>query len=220
MEGRVVCRRGLSGGWDGGKRPGAREPTAVRVRGSSIVTVGEPDAVAGAGDEIVDLDGGTLLPGFIDAHVHPVMGGVQLRQCDLRGARDSAANYQRVIADYAAAHPAAEWITGSGWTLSAFPGGIPTRELLDEVVPDRPDLALAGDALAGGAAVGQDVRRALAALPRRQRTAVVLRFFLDLSEADTADAMGCSIGTVKSTTHKALAALRTSPLLADLVEGR
>ncbi|TDC52297.1 SigE family RNA polymerase sigma factor [Jiangella ureilytica] len=50
---------------------------------------------------------------------------------------------------------------------------------------------------------------ALRALTARQRTVVVLRFFADLSEADAAAAMGCSVGTVKSQTARALARLRT-----------
>ncbi len=49
---------------------------------------------------------------------------------------------------------------------------------------------------------------ALRALPTRQRTAVVLRYYEDLSEADSARAMGCSVGTVKSTTARALLAMR------------
>src|SRR3954451_20442143 len=54
------------------------------------------------------------------------------------------------------------------------------------------------------------LRRALAELPRRQRAAVVLRYYLDLDEAATAAALGCSIGTVKSQTAKGLARLRAS----------
>ena len=50
--------------------------------------------------------------------------------------------------------------------------------------------------------------RSLAALTPRQRAVVVLRFYEDLSEADTAEAMGCSVGTVKSQTHDALRRLR------------
>jgi RNA polymerase sigma-70 factor (sigma-E family) len=51
------------------------------------------------------------------------------------------------------------------------------------------------------------VRRALADLPRRQREAVVLRYYADLSEADTAAAMGVSVGSVKAYTSRGLAAL-------------
>jgi DNA-directed RNA polymerase specialized sigma24 family protein len=53
-----------------------------------------------------------------------------------------------------------------------------------------------------------DLMQALAGLPPRQRVALVLRYFEDLSEADVAEAMGCSVGTVKSTTSRALERLR------------
>ena len=53
-----------------------------------------------------------------------------------------------------------------------------------------------------------DLMQALAELSPRQRVALVLRYFEDLSEADVAEAMGCSVGTVKSTTSRALDRLR------------
>jgi len=55
----------------------------------------------------------------------------------------------------------------------------------------------------------QDLVDALRALPGRQREAVVLRFVVDLPEAEVALAMGCSVGTVKSSTSRGLAGLRT-----------
>ena len=58
-----------------------------------------------------------------------------------------------------------------------------------------------------------DVWAALAALPPRQRMCVVLRYLEDLTEADIAELMGCSIGTVKSQLHKARRLL--GPLLRD-----
>jgi predicted amidohydrolase YtcJ len=110
--------------------------TCVRVRGGRITQVG-PDLGALGPAEPVDLDEGTLLPGFIDAHAHPVFAGHQLRRCDLRPARTQA-GYLDIVARYAADHPGEEWITGGGWEMAAFPGGIPTRQALDAVVPDRP----------------------------------------------------------------------------------
>jgi RNA polymerase sigma-70 factor (sigma-E family) len=82
-------------------------------------------------------------------------------------------------------------------------GERPTGEL-----PERPEIR---DAYAD-AELRTDVARALDALPRRQRAVIVLRFFDDLTEAQVATAMSCSIGTVKSQTAKALAKLRTSGL--------
>lgn len=61
----------------------------------------------------------------------------------------------------------------------------------------------------GRVEAGADLMQALGELPPRQRVAVVLRYFEDLSEAQVAEAMGCSVGTVKSTTSRALERLRT-----------
>ncbi|WP_078866510.1 amidohydrolase [Streptomyces sp. NRRL S-1448] len=113
---------------------------AVAVRGERIVAVGHDADVReliGPGTEVVDLRGKLLIPGFQDAHVHPVGGGMELAQCDLSAA-ETAEAYRELIGSYAAAHPQAPWITGGGWSLEAFPGGMPTRQFLDALVPDRP----------------------------------------------------------------------------------
>lgn len=61
----------------------------------------------------------------------------------------------------------------------------------------------------------QDLLAALATLPRSQRAVVVLRYFDDLTEAQTAQALGIGVGTVKSHHARAMAALRRSPLLTE-----
>ncbi|MEU0270622.1 amidohydrolase [Streptomyces sp. NPDC006307] len=113
--------------------------SAVAVRGRRIVAVGgsEVHGLIGPRTEVVDLRGRLLIPGFQDAHVHPVGGGVEMGRCDLSGATTAEA-YRRRIREYADAHPEAEWITGGGWSMEAFPGGTPDRRFLDELVPDRP----------------------------------------------------------------------------------
>ncbi|MDX6282427.1 MAG: hypothetical protein QOH03_3498 [Kribbellaceae bacterium] len=60
--------------------------------------------------------------------------------------------------------------------------------------------------------------KALAGLPPRQRACVVLRYFDELSVDETAEALGCSAGTVKSQTMRALEKLRLDPALADLTD--
>ena len=87
--------------------------------------------------EVVDLAGRMLLPGFQDAHIHPPGSGLEMLRCNLSDLY-SLADYRRVIADYCAANPDAPWIVGGGWYMDVFPGGLPTKEELDAVVPDRP----------------------------------------------------------------------------------
>ena len=76
------------------------------------------------------------------------------------------------------------------------------REVLTDQVPDRPAVD------AGRHDDAEELRQALRALPAKQRAAVVLRFYCDLSEQETAAAMGVSVGTVKSHTSRGLARLR------------
>ena len=88
-----------------------------------------------------------------------------------------------------------------------------TESLVDAVPePSGPRAADAADALGASEALMRALRR----LGPRQRAVVVLRFWMDMSEAETAAALNCSVGTVKSQASRALAALRGS---AELVEG-
>ncbi|GAB7044330.1 MULTISPECIES: amidohydrolase [Catenuloplanes] len=114
--------------------------TGGRARRADVAVDGARITAVGAGltgRQTVDLDGGLLLPGFQDAHVHPIAAGVQLLRCDLTSAA-SADEYLRIIRRYAAEHPDLGWIIGGGWSMEAFPGGTPTRRALDAIVADRP----------------------------------------------------------------------------------
>lgn len=114
--------------------------SAVAVRGGRIVAVGSEHDVrdlVGAATEVVDLRGRLLVPGFQDAHVHPVWGGLDLMRCDL-SELSSEGEYLDRIAAYAAEHADDDWVLSGGWSMSAFPGGTPTATALDRVVPDRP----------------------------------------------------------------------------------
>lgn len=92
------------------------------------------------------------------------------------------------------------------------------RRRLDEYPTDEvPDQAVADDAGDAGDSDLQDtLRRAIDRLPQRMRAAVVLRYYEDMTEAEVADALGVSLGTVKSTVSRAVAKLRIdAELLAE-----
>jgi predicted amidohydrolase YtcJ len=117
-------------------RPG--DVGAVAVTAGRIVALGAGalDAV-GPGTEVVDFGDGLLLPGFTDAHIHAVQGGLERMRCDLSEStgRDDCL---RRVAEYAASRPDVAWVTGGGWIQTHFPGGVATAADLDRVVPDRP----------------------------------------------------------------------------------
>jgi predicted amidohydrolase YtcJ len=117
-------------------RPAAE---AVVVKGDRIAFVGALDEARSLAPsaEVIDSGGGSVLPGFHDAHIHPWHGGLARLECGLHDA-SSLDEYSHLIRTYADDHPDRPWILGSGWAMSAFPGGNPRREDLDAVVSDRP----------------------------------------------------------------------------------
>ncbi|WP_288337751.1 amidohydrolase [uncultured Gordonia sp.] len=112
----------------------------LAVADGVIISVGRgvDRALLGPATEVHDLGGASLLPGFIDAHVHPVAGGLAALRCDLSELPHTRRGYLDAIAAYARAHPDEPVISGSGWYGDAFVGGLPTCGDLDEVIADRP----------------------------------------------------------------------------------
>jgi predicted amidohydrolase YtcJ len=102
---------------------------------TGVLTPGDLDRLDRP-EEVVDLAGGLVSPGFTDAHCHPIQGGLERMQCDLTdgSTRDE---YLALVREYAAGHDG-PWIVGGGWAMAAFPGGTPVASDLDAVVPDRP----------------------------------------------------------------------------------
>ena len=113
---------------------------AIAVHGERISAVGDAASIAsaiGPSTRVIDLRGRMLVPGFQDAHVHPLSSGLEQLACDLRVAEGRPAVLE-TIRQYAAAHPDREWIVGGGWYMGDFPDGLPRREDLDAILPSRP----------------------------------------------------------------------------------
>ena len=91
---------------------------------------------------VVELPGGLVVPGFHDAHVHALAGGLAEQHCDLHDL--PARKYLAAVAQYAAGHPDAPWIVGDGWLMDAFAGG-PRSEALDQVTAGRPTFLTSAD---------------------------------------------------------------------------
>jgi predicted amidohydrolase YtcJ len=120
-------------------------PHAGPLRDALAITDGRISAIGAGSDmepligphtRVLRLNGETLLPGFQDAHTHPVQGELTARRCDL--SELTADRFDEVIRAYAAAHPERPWIEGAGWSVTDFPDAAPRREAFDALVPDRP----------------------------------------------------------------------------------
>lgn len=123
--------------FDGQRHLGA---AAVAVRRGLVVAVGDPATVrerAGEDAEEVDCGGGLLLPGFQDAHMHPLVGGLERLRCELSGL-SSVEDYLDALRASARRQSGAAWFRAGGWSISAFGPHGPTAELLDSVVADKP----------------------------------------------------------------------------------
>jgi predicted amidohydrolase YtcJ len=123
------------------------------VRGNKVVRVGtnrEIQRLRRAQTTVIDAKGGAVLPGFNDAHAHLVSGGLSLDQVGLDEAR-TVEEIKDTIRVWAEAHPERQWITGRGWYYQPFNGAMPTRQMLDALVPDRPAYLIAYDGHTGWA---------------------------------------------------------------------
>ena len=120
---------------------------AIAISGKRITYVGNNSGAQdfiGPDTRIIDLEGKMVLPGFIEAHVHPSGAALLLAGVSLFTATTSD-EYLKLIKDYASKNPNASVIRGFGWNHPAFGPNGPTKELLDSVVPDRPVVLFALD---------------------------------------------------------------------------
>ena len=126
---------------------------AVAIRGNKVVRVGsnrEIERLRRAQTTIIDARGGAVVPGFNDAHAHFISGGLALDQVNLLEAK-TLDEIKDTIRIWSEVHPERTWITGRGWYYQPFAGTLPTRQLLDTLVPDRPAYLVAYDGHTGWA---------------------------------------------------------------------
>jgi predicted amidohydrolase YtcJ len=120
---------------------------AVAIRGNQILRVGserEVTRLRKPQTTMIDAKGAAVVPGFNDAHVHFITGGLGLERIDLAGAV-TVDEVQSRIRTWASDHADASWVLGRGWYYQPFPGGLPTRQQLDAVVSDRPAQIISSD---------------------------------------------------------------------------
>ncbi len=112
---------------------------AVAIDGERIVAVGTSREIGSAydGARAIDLKGKFVTPGFNDAHLHFLNGGLSLTRVDLNGAKTLNEAKRRVAARASEVQPGA-WILGRGWDHTLWGGQWPTRQDLDEVAPRNP----------------------------------------------------------------------------------
>jgi predicted amidohydrolase YtcJ len=120
-----------------------RQPTAqaVAVLGDRIVAVGASNDIEvwhGDHTRVIDAAGKLLVPGFNDAHVHFVSGGLALDSVHLNDA-GSAEDFARRIRERAQSTPKGEWISGGDWDETKWTlARLPTKELIDPGTPNTP----------------------------------------------------------------------------------
>ena len=126
--------------------PDAPWAQAVLTDGERIAFVGSADeARRRAGPDVATITtDGAVVPGFVDGHAHLLMSGGALLQAQLR-ACESLGHIADALVQWRQRNPNAERVVGIGWLFSAVPDGVPTRQMLDAIVPDVPVYLSAAD---------------------------------------------------------------------------
>ncbi len=137
----VGCDLALLHGKIWTENPRQPEVEAVAISGNKISALGtsaEISKLTGPHTEVIDLHGRRVVPGFNDAHVHFLIGGMSLTSVKLHGLK-SQAEFRQAIAAYAKIRPKGEWILNGSWDHESWnPPVLPTHQLIDDVTPDNP----------------------------------------------------------------------------------
>jgi predicted amidohydrolase YtcJ len=113
---------------------------AVAVADDEILAVGpagDIKSLIGPETEVITADGGLVVPGFIDSHVHFLAGGSTIASVQLRNAKTPEEFVERMGA-FADSVAPGEWITGGTWDHTNWGGELPRRDWIDSVTHDNP----------------------------------------------------------------------------------
>ncbi|RJT39111.1 amidohydrolase [Mesorhizobium waimense] len=120
---------------------------AVAIKDGTIVAIGSRasiDELRGTATKVIDAKGGSVLPGFIEAHMHLFSGAAELAHLQLSGVHGFEA-LQRAIRDYASTQPDAKMLVGQGVDYTVLGDERVSRHHLDAILPDRPFCMAAPD---------------------------------------------------------------------------
>ncbi|HSG66332.1 MAG TPA: amidohydrolase family protein, partial [Gammaproteobacteria bacterium] len=178
---------------------------AMAVRDGRILMLGTTEEIRAryTGAER-DAAGAMVLPGFHDAHVHPIDAGIDLARCDLSAA-ESIDAILATVTDCAARDPGDGWLLGYGWSLGLFPDGNPNKSLLDGIAADRPILLSGGDGHSSWANSSALARAGIDADTPDPPLGIIER-----------DAQGAPSGTLRETAQRLLWSLVPEPTTQEL----
>jgi predicted amidohydrolase YtcJ len=177
----------------------------MAVRDGRILALGSSAEIRARFDGTErNASGAMVLPGFHDAHVHPIDAGVDLGRCDLNSA-ESVAQILAAVADCDQRDPGDGWLLGYGWSLGLFPAGNPHRSLLDGLGPTRPILLSGADGHSSWANSAALARAGIDADTPDPSLGVIER-----------DADGSPSGTLRETAQGLVWSLVPEPAIPDL----
>ncbi|MGJ8738931.1 amidohydrolase [Zobellia laminariae] len=124
--------------WTG--NPESPKAEAMAIKGDSVLAVGsfkDLEKFKGDSTEILDVHGKFITPGFIDAHVHLLMGGNSLLNVQLRDTKTKQEFIDR-IASFAKKIKPDQWVVEGNWDHTLWGGELPEKEWIDEYTKDNP----------------------------------------------------------------------------------
>ena len=124
--------------WTGNENQPKAESMAIL--GDSIIAIGTSTSLEGYKSkttQVLDMKGKFITPGFIDCHVHLLMGGNALLSVELRDA-DSQDEFVKRIAEHSKTLPSGAWILEGNWDHTLWGGTLPNKEWIDEFTTDNP----------------------------------------------------------------------------------